>query len=124
MIDARDMAARNAALTQLLAEKHGGRARSLAAAVRRAGRRLPKSARAQAAVLIEAERLATIPKLARRIDEAAVKRADKELTAHLSAIDVTERRKSFWLGLAGVIAAQVLVVATAFVVWMWWRGYV
>lgn len=124
MIDARDIVARNAALTQLMADRHGGRAPTLAKAVARAGRRLPKSARAQAAVLVEAERMAQVPKLARRVDAAAVARAEKDLTAHLAAIDVKERRTSFWLGLAGVIAAQVLVIVTAFLVWMWWRGYI
>jgi hypothetical protein len=46
------------------------------------------------------------------------------LTAHLRAIDVKERRFGFVLGLAGIIAAQVLFVVAAFVVWLWWRGYI
>jgi hypothetical protein len=124
MMDARDMAACNAALVKLLAEKHDVKAHDLGKALRQTGRRLPKRLRAQAAVLVEAERMAWVPKLARRVDLRAVDGAEKALTAHLRAIDVKERRFGFVLGLAGIIAAQVLFVVAAFVVWLWWRGYI
>jgi hypothetical protein len=124
MIDASDMVARNAALVRLLGEKYGVKALCLDQAIRRAGRRLPKRLRAQAAVLIEAERMAQVPKLVRRVDVPAVEGAEKALTAHLNAIDVKDRRMGVALGLAGTVVAQVLLVAGAFVAWLWWRGYI
>jgi hypothetical protein len=109
---------------RLLGEKHGVKGRDLAQVVRRTGRRLPKGLRAQAAVLIEAEKLAAIPKLSRRIDAAAVGRAEQVLKAHLELIDVKERRKGRALSLAGTIAAQVLLISAAFITWLWWRDYI
>lgn len=124
MIDAKETVARNAGLKRLLGEKYGVRGRDLAQSVRRTGRRLPKGIRAQAAILIEAERLATIPKLARRIDSAAVKRAERALKMHLEAIDAKDRRRGRMLALAATIAAQVLLISAVFITWLWWRGYI
>lgn len=124
MIDARDIAARNAALVKLLGEKHGIKARDLRQAGARAGRRLPKRLRAQIAVLVEAEQLAAAPKLAKRVDLRAVDAAEKALELHLKAIDPKERRRAKILGLAGTIAAQILIILTVFVWWLWWQSYI
>lgn len=124
MMDAADMAARNVALVKLLNEKHGGRAHDLGRAVKRAGHLLPRRLRKQAMILVDAERKAAIPKLARQINMRTVEGAYLSIEEHLRAIDVADQRRGRWLGLAGTIAAQVLVVGAAFVFWLWWRDYI
>ena len=124
MIDARDMEDKAQALRQLLQDKFGVRSRSLRQALKRAGRRLPRAMRRQGEVLVRAEQLAAIPKLARQMRAADVDAAYNSLTSHLEAIDVADRRKGWWLSLAGSVATNMLLVITAFLIWLWWRGYV
>jgi hypothetical protein len=124
MMDAHDIAARNAALVKLLGEKYGVRGRNLRQAGARAGRRLPKRLRAHVAVLAEAEQFAAVPKLAKRVDLKAVDLANSALVAHLDAIDVKDRRRGKVLGVLGIISAQILIVAAVFVWWLWWRDYI
>lgn len=124
MKEAQDIARGNARLVRLLRKKLGVRARDLRQGVHRAGRRLPRRVRAQGALLAEAERMGEVPKLARQVDWRAVRDAHQVLERHLTDIDVMDRRKGIALGLAGTIAAQLLVVTACFIIWLWWRGYV
>jgi hypothetical protein len=43
---------------------------------------------------------------------------------HLHSIDEVENRKDRVLGVAGSVAFYLLFVGGAFVVFLWWRGYV
>ena len=43
---------------------------------------------------------------------------------HLAGIDVAERRKDRWLGLAASVAFNLMCVAVAFITFLWWCGYV
>jgi len=45
-------------------------------------------------------------------------------SAHLSAIDVADRRRGKLLSLAGALAFNLLAVAVLFIVWLWWRAYI
>ena len=124
MLDHKDISAKSLAIRQQLEAKLGVKSRDLSQALRRAGRRLPRRVRAQAAVLVEAEKRAGHPKLARQMDGGAVREAYAHVTAHLRAIDGADARKGRILGLAGVIAFNLLLIIVAFVIWLWWRGYV
>lgn len=112
------------AVQDLLNAKFGVRKRALPRMLGRVGRRLPRRMHARAQVLIDAQKLAGHPKLARQMDQSVVTRAYEDLRAHLEAIDVADRRKGLMLGLAGSLAFNLLVVAGAFVAWLWWAGYV
>jgi hypothetical protein len=68
--------------------------------------------------------MASNPKLARQIRLAEIDRAYSDITAHLRGIDVADRRKGKWLSLAAGVAGNLLIVIVAFLVWLWWRGYV
>lgn len=120
----KDIARQADALRGLIAAKHGVKARDLEQAVRRAGRRLPRRVRAQAQVMIEAQKRAGHPKLMRTLDAVAVRGAYDAVRDHLGAIDVADQRWGRFLGLAGLVAFQVIVVAAAFVTWLWWAGHV
>jgi len=124
MMDHKDIAAKSLTIRQQLEVKLGVRSRDLSQALRRAGRRLPRQVRAQAAILVAAEKQAGHPKLVRQLDDAAVRTAYANVTAHLRAIDVADARKGRILSIAGVIAFNLLLVVVAFITWLWWHGYV
>jgi hypothetical protein len=124
MMDAKDIARKVEAVQELLTLKFGIKRAPLEKMLARAGRRIPKRMQAKIKVLIEAQRLAGHPKLARQMDGEVVVRAYDDVTAHLKSIDVADRRKGRILGLAGIVVFNLLFVIVAFVVWMWWRGYV
>ncbi len=118
------MAQKSRALRGLMQEKLGVRSGTLAQALRRAGRRLPRGVQASGAELVRAESLSKNPKTARQIDMAAVERAFATVKTHLQAIDLVEERKGRVLAVAGALAANLIAVAALFIVWLWWRGYV
>ncbi len=124
MMDAKDIASKVEAIQELLTLKFGVKRQGLEVMLAKAGRRLPRRVQIKARVLVEAQALAGHPKLARQMDKTAVSRAFEDVKAHLKAIDVADRKKGRVLSLAGAIAFNLLVVLVAFVVWLWWRGYV
>lgn len=124
MITQKDIEWRSEAVLALLHSKMGIRARNLENGVRRAHRRLPRRVRRQCRLLVEADRHAGHPKLARQIDEKAVAHAFEVVRDHLSAIDAAAQRKGRLLDLAAAAAFNLLLVLTAFIAWLWWRGYV
>lgn len=118
------MTARRETLLALFRNKLGVRAKTLGQAHKKAGRRLPKRLRTQGQTLAQAEVWAVHPKLSRRLDPKAVERAFEDVSAHLSAIDVADRRRGKLLSLAGALAFNLLAVAVLFIVWLWWRAYI
>jgi len=123
MLTEKEINAKSQALLRLLQAKLGVRGRDLEQAMRRAGRRLPHRVRGQAARLVAAQKMSGHPKLARQLDPREFSRAYAEVSAHLAAIDVADRRKGRLIGLAAVVAANLLIVITAFLFWLSWRGY-
>lgn len=108
-----------------LFEKHlGVRAPTLAKAVRRTGRRLPRGLRTQAGILVEAESYAAHPKLERRIDRGATDAALGALTAYLKTQDLSKERTTRRLNTLAVVVFNLLVIAVLFIVVLRWRGFV
>lgn len=124
MLDAQDISAKTSEVRQQLRAKLGVRSSSLDQGLRRAGRRLPRDVRRQGDVLLKAQKLAENPRLARQLRPVEVNAAYKRVTEHLRGIDVSDRRKGWWLSLAGSIATNLLLVSGAFLTWAWWRGYI
>mmetsp|Transcript_27070 Transcript_27070/g.49274 ORF Transcript_27070/g.49274 Transcript_27070/m.49274 type:complete len:125 (+) Transcript_27070:13-387(+) len=98
----------------------GVKADTLAKALRKTGRRLPKRLRAEAALIVDAQALGGHPRLLRQLDGTVLDAAEAKVTAHLKTIDRADQRKGRMLSIAGVIAFNILVVAAGFVVWMVW----
>lgn len=119
-----DIAEKVEAVQALLQTKFGLRKRALPKMLRKTGRRLPRRLQARAQVLVKAQELAAHPKLARRVDHAAVSRAFEDVQTHLQSIDVADRRKGAILELAGSVAFNVLAVAGAFIIWLRWSGHI
>lgn len=124
MLSNRDFALRDRALARVFEAQLGVKSRNLSQALRRAGRRLPRPLRKQGAFILQAQQLAGNPKLARQVNPRDVDKAYSAITNHLEAIDVADERKGRWLNLAGIIAANFLIVVAAFVLWLWWFDYV
>ena len=114
---------RIAEITALMRAKLGARGRTLEATLRAARHRLPRHVRAQAQRLAEAERFATHPKLRLTLDATALDRAARTVEDHLTAIDLADRRKGWWLGMLGGLAFNLLAFAALLVGLLMWRGF-
>ena len=99
------------------------RGEGLAEVTERAGRKLPRYLRADAAVMIEAEKLAANPKLARMVDERRLLKAEKRLNRYLDKQSpAVERRGEILDVIAKVAFVFVTVVLSVFFLLIW-RGY-
>ncbi|MBQ4825029.1 MULTISPECIES: hypothetical protein [unclassified Leisingera] len=96
----------------------------LAAALKRARRRLPRRVYKQGMKLADALPMLEHPKLRPTVDEKPLRGAAREVKAHLQKIDLADRRKGFWLGVLGSAAFSLLVVLILLVVVLRWRGLI
>ncbi|MCG6902721.1 MAG: hypothetical protein LJE68_08570 [Rhodobacter sp.] len=111
-------------IASLIEERLGVRGQGLEAKLRRAGRLLPRWVRREAAQLAQAERLLGHPKLMMQTDPGALEKAYKHCESWLEQIDPAARRKERILGLLGVSAANLLIVAGLFITYLVWSGHV
>lgn len=111
-------------LEALLEDRLGLRKGTFPARVKRAGRRLPRWVHREAAVINEALRQESHPKLRRRIDIARVKAAHDRVRQHLKAIDPADRRRGAILGMLGALAFNLLLFAALALVFLSWRGLI
>jgi len=98
--------------------------RGLPAKLKRAGRRLPRHVRREAAMIAEALTLAQSPKLSRQVDQARLELAARRVAAFLKTYDRADRRKGAVLGLLGSLSFNLLAVAALVVAVLVWRGLV
>ena len=117
-------AQRNAALARRMGEKLGVGKGDLPKVRRRAGRWLPRWLRRDADYLIEAETLATHPKLRHLVDPARAAKAEKRLRAHLDTRDPAKERTDRLLGQLAAFAFNVLLFAALVIAFLWWRGLI
>lgn len=108
----------------LISERLRLRATNLEAALKKAGRRLPRRLRREGGVLLQAERDATHPRLRARIDPRRVARARAALIAHLEELNPKEARKTQGLRLLGDISLKLLIVSGAFLAYLVLAGHV
>jgi len=119
----RDIGEINAELADLMRTQLGVRAKTLATALHRAGRHLPKAERRAGRVLVEAEALAANPKLRRRLELDALTEAEARLRQYLLSIDRADRRRGYWISVLTPLAFNLIVLifgTTAFLVWNGW----
>jgi hypothetical protein len=123
-LEAQDIAARCDDLCRLMEDKLSLRRGPFEARLRRAGRRLPARIRAQGQIVAEAAAMAAHPRLARRIDHAAVHRAYIEIRGYLQRVDRADLRRGALLGILGGLAFNLLLFAVLAIVFLHWRGIV
>jgi hypothetical protein len=124
MQDSEEIKSEADALRELFEKHLGVKAPTFERAVKRAGRRLPRGLRQQAARIVEAEAFSAHPKLAPRVDRAAFDRAARDLSLYLKSIDLAQQRKDRWLNLLAGVAFNMLIVLALFLAWLWWQNSV
>jgi len=112
-------------LSALLSERLGVHAGvGFAEKLAKAGRRLPRWARRDGALIVTAMQWETHPMLSRQIDHDRVARAVKNLTRHLGGLDASKRRKNKILDLIASIAFVVCVTVGLILGIMIWRDLI
>ena len=102
-------------LAETMARQLRLRGGSLTDVTARAGSKLPRHLKTEAEVIIEAETLAAHPKLAHRVDDKRLKRADRKVRAFLEKQDPkAERRAEILDRLAGIVFIIFVIVLGAF----------
>lgn len=124
MIDGKDLNQRSETVQNLLRTKLGARGKTLAAQLKRAGRRLPARHHKEGQVILSAQDRIVHPKLATTIDEAELKAAVTGLLDHLSAVDPKDRRKGKLLGWMGYQVFNLIVIVAALIAVLLWRGFI
>lgn len=122
MTEPQDFETTTATLLAALREKLGVRANTLQDARTPAKRLLPRRVFKSYEVLQRAEPFLAHPKLARTVDASALATATKDLRAYLDGIDLADRRKGWWLSLAGSLAFNLLALSVLVIVVLIWRG--
>lgn len=113
---------RSKRLQSALEGAFGVRARSLHAALRKTGRRLPRRLHADARTIVEAEALGGHPKLLRHLDSATLTAAEARVVDWLDSVDRAEARKAYWIHVGATIGFNFLAIVALVVVWMWWTS--
>lgn len=119
-----DIQSRIAETIALLRQKLGVQDKTLTASVKRAKRRLPRRIYKQAMVLARAEPMVAHPKLRLVLDNPKLARAADEVQAHLTAINLADRRWGWFLGMLGGLAFNLLALTTLLLVFLWWQGFI
>lgn len=94
------------------------------AKLHKAGRSLPRWARRDGKLIVDAMALETHPKLARTINQKTVDRAIRNLARHFQTVDPVKRRTGKLLDMLAVIALVLIVTFGSIVSFMVWRGLV
>lgn len=124
MIDSKGLNQRSETVRELLRTKLGLRGKTLAAQLKRAGRRLPARHHRDGQVILSAQDRIVHPKLATTIDEAELNAAFAGLMNHLGAVDPKDRRKGKLLGWMGYQVFNLMVIAALLVAVLLWRGFI
>lgn len=103
---------------QLRVRGHG-----LADVTKKAGRKLPRHLRNDAAILIEAAAMTSHPKLSRLVNERKVARAEKRLNRFLEKQNPAVERRGEILDVIAKIAFVFVTVVLGVFFFLIWRGY-
>lgn len=96
----------------------------LTVALKKVRRRLPRRVFKQAMLLAQAEPLIEHPKLRLTLDEPALHKSAREVSAYLKTIDLADRRKGRVLDVLGSVAFSVLAVIVLVITVLRWRGLI
>ena len=100
-------------LQRLMERNLGVKGADFASQMKRAPRALPKKLQAEAKVILDAAKMGGHPKLERQMDSRRLQQAYVRLVDHLNGIDPKERFKSMMLKTFGSMAANILLLILA-----------
>jgi hypothetical protein len=109
VIDAKTLNADIQQVIKLIDRQFGIHADDLKTAMRKIGRRLPKAAHRNAALLVEAQTQAQNPRIAVQLDEAPLKRPFDELIAAIESYDKKDAFKGRVLDILATMAFNLLL---------------
>lgn len=115
---------KNNSLSLVLGQQLDVPGTDLTKVTRKAGRLLPRGLRREARYLIEAEQLASHPKLRSQLDPKRLKRADRSLRAFVRDRDPGRERMDRFLGQIGGLAFSLLLFAGLVITVLAWRGLI
>ena len=118
-----ELSERTEALTRKLSAKLRVRGETLADVAANAGRRLPKRIESDLKTMIDAENMARHPKLAHRVDDRRIRRAERKLNRFLEKLNPAAERRGEVLDLIAKIAFVFVVVVLSVFFTLIWRGY-
>lgn len=124
MTDPQELETATTEVLTAMREKLGVRSSTLHKAHTKAKRLLPRRVYRSFVYLEKSEPMLTHPRLRQTLDMKALKAAQKDVQTHLEGIDVADRRKGWWLNLAGVLAFNLLVLIALVIIVLVWRGYI
>ncbi len=111
------------ALLEEIRTKLRVRGKTLATALERGRRRMPRRVYRAGRRLAEAETLANNPRLRLTLDGEALARDAREVMAFLADIDPSDERKGWYLGILASLAINLLTLFVLLIAVMIWRGY-
>ena len=115
-----DFPGRLTELRRLLRRQLGLRCKTLAGVTARSRRVLPGHVQAALVRLADDESLMQHPVLQVVISSDPHDADVKLVQKHLLGVDVADRRKGWWLGMAGAMAFNILLLATLIGLAIWW----
>jgi hypothetical protein len=118
-----DFDRRLAKAEKALRQAYGGKPDTFEAALRRAGRRLPRKARKAGEEVVAAQALVGHPKLRLQIDWARVTRNLDRVIEAANKVDRKDSRKGKVLGALASLAFNLLLLFTLVVVFALWQGW-
>lgn len=118
-----DVHERSDALGEKMARQLRLRSGGLADVSARAGRKLPKHLRSEVEVILNAQRMATHPKLMHHVDASLITKAEKKLNRFLDKKDPKAERRTELLDTIAKIAFVIFSVVLAVFLTLLWRGY-
>lgn len=111
-------------ISALLDDKLRVRGKTLAAQVRKAGRRLPRAVRRDATFIVQSMALTDNPKLARMVDHKKLQRARANIVRHLEGVNLSEQRRTAALNMVASIAFVILFTGILVLFVLVQRGFV
>lgn len=113
-----------ARLAVLVERKMRLRARDPMTCLRLAEKRLPYAQRKALRQILEAQPIAQNPKLARRLDMARLRAAERRVSSYLQGYDMADRRLGALLGLLGGLSFNLILLAVLVLGLLMMRGLV
>ena len=107
----------------LLRHRLGTGGADLSRTLAKAKHRLPRRIYRQGQRLARAEAMSHHPKLRLTLDQTGLGQAAQEVQAHLTSIDLADRRKGWMLGVLGALSFNLILAFALLIAFLVWQGF-
>ncbi|MBT9382938.1 hypothetical protein KM176_03600 [Pseudooceanicola sp. CBS1P-1] len=123
MVDAETFRREEARLETLLRRRMRRRDGDFESLLLLAGKRLPRGAQGAAEEILRARQMMGHPKLARQLDDKALKRSFRTLERGLKGFDPKERRARIAYEMASGLGINLAILFLLLMALAWWQGW-